>query len=88
VFDASGNLYGTTTAGGLGCNNGSCGVVYRLALQSNGTWKETTLWQFEAASDGSKPQDGRALDSAGNLFGTAKFGGSRYGYGTVFEITP
>lgn len=88
MFDASGNLYGTTTAGGLGCNNGSCGVVYRLAPQSNGTWKETTLWQFEAASDGSKPQDGLALDSAGNLFGTAKFGGSRYGYGTVFEITP
>jgi uncharacterized repeat protein (TIGR03803 family) len=28
------------------------------------------------------------IDSAGNLFGTTSFGGGRYGYGTVYEITP
>jgi len=88
VLDANGNLYGTAPAGGLGCNNASCGVVYELSPQSGGTWKETILHQFEAASDGSQPQAGLALDSAGNLFGTTKFGGSRYGYGTAFEITP
>jgi hypothetical protein len=87
IFDASGNLYGTGTAGGLGCNDSSCGAVYELSPQSDGTWKETILHQFESAGDGSIPQAGLALDSAGNLFGTAKFGGSRYGYGTVFGIT-
>jgi uncharacterized repeat protein (TIGR03803 family) len=28
------------------------------------------------------------LDSAGNLFGTTTNGGGRYGYGTVYEVTP
>jgi hypothetical protein len=88
VFDASGNLYGTTPSGGLGCNDESCGVVYRLSPQSGGSWTETVLWQFESATDGSQPQAGVMVDSAGNVFGTAKFGGSEYGYGTVFEITP
>jgi hypothetical protein len=87
-FDASGNLYGTTPAGGLGCNAESCGVVYELSPQTGGAWKETVRHQFEAASDGSEPQAGVLVDSAGNLFGTTKFGGSEYGYGTVFEITP
>lgn len=88
VFDSRGNLYGTAPAGGLGCNGGSCGVVYELSPQSGGTWKETILHQFESAGDGSQPQAGLYLDSAGNLFGTTKFGGTFYGYGTIFEITP
>lgn len=31
---------------------------------------------------------GGLLDGFGNLFGTRYYGGSRYGYGTVYEITP
>jgi uncharacterized repeat protein (TIGR03803 family) len=27
------------------------------------------------------------VDNAGHLFGTTKYGGGRYGYGTVFEIS-
>lgn len=88
VVDASGNIYGTTTYGGLGCNGSLCGVVYKLTPQSGGTWKETILHQFESAGDGSEPQRGVLLDSSGNLYGTTYFGGSRYGYGTVYEITP
>ena len=88
IFDASGNLYGATSEGGTGCNQFLCGTVFKLAPQSNGTWKETILHQFESATDGSEPQEGLILDNSGNLYGTTAAGGSRYGYGTVFEITP
>jgi uncharacterized repeat protein (TIGR03803 family) len=88
VFDPSGNLYGTTSIGGLGCNGSLCGTVYKLAPQSDGTWKEATLHQFESAEDGSQPQQGLLLDGSGNLYGTTSFGGSRHGYGTVFKIVP
>jgi uncharacterized repeat protein (TIGR03803 family) len=88
VFDASGSLYGTTAGGGLGCNGSLCGVVYQLTPQSGGTWKETILHHFESAEDGSQPQAGLLLDNAGHLYGTTEYGGGRYGYGTVFQITP
>lgn len=88
VFDASGNLYGTTARGGLGCNGSLCGVVYRLSPQSGGGWKETILHTFESADDGSAPGEGLLVDNAGHLFGTTIYGGGRFGYGTVFEITP
>jgi uncharacterized repeat protein (TIGR03803 family) len=88
VFDASGNLWGTTPTGGIGCNRNLCGVVYKLSLQTGGTWTEAIVHPFESASDGSEPDAGLFLDSSGNLYGTTYHGGSRYGYGTVFEITP
>jgi uncharacterized repeat protein (TIGR03803 family) len=88
VFDASGNLYGATSSGGSGCNRSLCGTIYKLTPQSRVTWQETILHPFESASDGSEPQQGPALDSSGNLYGTTYYGGSRYGYGTVYEITP
>jgi uncharacterized repeat protein (TIGR03803 family) len=88
VFDSGGNLYGATYAGGLGCNQSLCGTVYKLAPQANGAWKETILHQFESATDGSEPQDGVFLDIFGNLYGTTSHGGGRYGYGTIYEITP
>jgi uncharacterized repeat protein (TIGR03803 family) len=87
VFDANGNLYGTTPIGGVGCNQASCGTVYRLSPQAGGVWEEMILHHFESASDGSLPQAGLFLDNAGHLFGTTKYGGGRYGYGTVFEIS-
>ena len=88
IIDGDGRLYGTTVIGGKGCNQSSCGVVYRLSPQGGGIWKETILHQFESAEDGSQPQEGLLLDASGNLFGTTSYGGSRYGYGTVYEITP
>jgi uncharacterized repeat protein (TIGR03803 family) len=87
VLDAGGNLYGTTAAGGTGCNGFLCGVVYRLSSQA-GAWKETILHYFESAEDGSVPQAGLLLDNAGRLYGTTEYGGGRYGYGTVYEIIP
>jgi uncharacterized repeat protein (TIGR03803 family) len=82
MFDAKGNLYGTTSAGGDG--NGD-GVVFKLA-QSRGTWKESVVHQFGKGHDGSMPYYGLVLDQAGDLLGTTAIGGS--GNGVVFQITP
>jgi uncharacterized repeat protein (TIGR03803 family) len=47
IFDATGNLYGTTRFGGnLSCRGHGCGVVYKLAPNSDGAWKETVLHNF------------------------------------------
>jgi uncharacterized repeat protein (TIGR03803 family) len=93
VFDKKGNLYGITANGGTGCNFPGCGTVFRLTPQAGGTWKNTTLHNFESADDGSASQEvypaGVLLDPAtGYIYGTTQYGGGRYGYGTVFELKP
>jgi uncharacterized repeat protein (TIGR03803 family) len=37
VRDSAGNFYGTTSAGGIGCNFIGCGVVYKLDTAGNYT---------------------------------------------------
>jgi uncharacterized repeat protein (TIGR03803 family) len=98
IMDASANLYGTTTYGGLepkACgassnNPAGCGTVYELS-SSNGTWSETIIYEFTRANgDGGNPEAGLAADAAGNLYGTTLFGGSTATetYGTVYKLTP
>jgi uncharacterized repeat protein (TIGR03803 family) len=77
LMDGSGNLYGTTTAGGANGN----GTVFALPA---GSGTITTLASFNG-SNGSAPQAGLVMDSSGNLYGTAN-GGGAYGKGTVFEL--
>jgi uncharacterized repeat protein (TIGR03803 family) len=80
VFDKQGNLYGTTTAGGivnLSCPVG-CGVVYKLTPEIGGKWKYTVLHKFNG-NDGSA-SSGLIIDDKGNLYGTA--------FTVVYEITP
>ncbi len=86
VFDAAGNLYGTTEFGGTGgCSIFGCGTVYELSPDA-GVWKETVLHDFDG-SDGWEIHPGLIIDAAGNLFGMATSGGS-YNSGTVFELSP
>jgi len=83
AFDATGNLYGTTTAGGA---NGT-GTVFKLTVPEKGAkWKETVLYSFGSAPDGATPVAGVTFDKAGNLYGTTSAGGT-YGYGTIFQLT-
>jgi len=82
VFDAAGNLYGTTTYGGT---NVFYGAVFELTLV-NGKWREHVLYSFKGGKDGSYPRAGVVFDSAGNLYRTTAYGGT-YGYGTVFKLT-
>jgi uncharacterized repeat protein (TIGR03803 family) len=89
VFDAKGNLYGTTTNGGSECNKPGCGIVFRLTPQSDGSWKETILHNFEGANEGSESAAGVVIDNAtGYIYGTTQYGGSRLGYGSVFQLQP
>jgi len=86
IFDSAGNLYGTTTSGGLpGCQGFGCGTVYKLTSSGSG-WAEHTLYSFLDGTDGSAPSAGVLMDSAGNLYGATP--GSNVTGGTVFELTP
>jgi len=83
AFDAAGNLYGVTVfAGQYGQ-----GTLFKLAPNPDGTWTESVLHQFTGGEDGSMPRTTPFLDTAGNLYGTAAYGGA-YGCGTVYKMTP
>jgi uncharacterized repeat protein (TIGR03803 family) len=77
----SGELYGTTSAGGGGCG---CGTVFKVNARS-GT--ERVLHAFGSGADGAYPYYGLTRDSSGNLYGATVAGGS-FGQGTVYEFTP
>jgi len=83
IFDAAGNLYGTTTQGGAGSNGGT---VFKLAPPAAGqtAWTETVLASF-AKPGGTDPEAGVIFDKKGNLYGTTTSGGQG---GTVFELSP
>ncbi len=83
IFDAAGNLYGTTSVGGT---HGR-GTVFELTPQAGGGWTENVLHSFSIPTDGYYPQAGLIFDAAGNLYGTTRNGGGNRG-GTVFELTP
>ena len=91
IFDASGNLYGTTNFGGSGSCNLGCGTVFKLTPASGG-WTETVLYTFTSGSDGREPYARLLFDAAGNLYGTTLLGGNvnsvcSTGCGTVFKLT-
>ncbi len=87
VLDSKGNLSGTTYQGGdLGCGSGmGCGVVFKLSPVSGGGWKESVPHEFTGGSDGTFPEGGLTIDSAGHLFGTTNLGGSNT-FGVIFEL--
>ena len=82
VIDSSGNLYGTTA--GAGPYN--CGNIFELS-PTQGGWDYSDLYDFTCGSDGGEPIGSLVMDSAGNLYGNANFGGAD-NYGTVFKLTP
>ena len=98
IFDALGNLYGTTIVGGGrgSCNFNApyCGTVFKLAPNSTGGWTESVLYSFAGGGDGAFPQGGSlTFDSKGNLYGSTGVGGGtgctdNLGCGIVFELSP
>lgn len=80
VFDASGNIYVPTTAGG----EYSCGVVDKLTLVS-GVWTETVLYSFNCSSYNGAGGT-LVLDASGNIYGGTEFSGIGGG-GCVYELT-
>ena len=89
IVDQAGNLYGTTVYGGTNnCSRTGCGVVFKLAPNSGGSWTESVLYRFAGGNDGANPYAGLILDAAGNLYGTTSSGGANGFGGTVFKLTP
>src|ERR1700683_2927677 len=89
VRDANGNLYGTTSRGGVY----GAGTAFELSPPSSrgGIWTETILWDFTNGADGGAPLAPLLLlERFGNvvdLLGTANVGGVN-GKGTAFELIP
>lgn len=82
TWDASGNLYGTTNGDGAF----GLGSVFKLTPGDNG-WTLTDLHDFAGGNDGASPYGSVAVDSQGNVFGTAAVGGTA-NQGVAWEITP
>ncbi len=79
TWDAQGNIYGTTMAGGASGD----GAVYELQRSGN-SWTESVIYNF-SGPDGVSPQSGVIFDKSGNLFGTTVHGGAQ-GDGHVYEL--
>jgi uncharacterized repeat protein (TIGR03803 family) len=112
IMDSAGNLYGTTQHGGITSGNCpnfgtnttappavGCGTVFKLDPSGH----ETVLYSFTLTNgDGAQPVAGLIMDSAGNLYGTTRYGGVTSssclvfvtgppippGCGTVFKLDP
>jgi hypothetical protein len=85
VFDGSGNLDGTTSGGPAH----GFGLVFALKKPTGKvhTWAETVLHPFSDGNDGANPAAGLTLDTNGNLYGAAEYGGSAF-RGTLFQLKP
>src|SRR5581483_7538119 len=92
VSDRAGNLYGTTSGGGIY----GAGTIFELSPNPDGTWSESVLYSF-CYYDSVCPQgdftNGLTIDAAGNLYGVASSGGPPClgfdtGCGLAFELSP
>jgi hypothetical protein len=81
IFDAAGNLYGTTSDnlynGPYGYGLYSSGTVYELSPQVGGAWAEKILHRWY--DEGQALYVGLVLDAAGNLYSSTTSGSSRGG---------
>lgn len=84
IFDAAGNLYGTTPQGGTGCGSPGCGTVYELSPSQSG-WVETLLYNPPGWPNPAFTYGGVIFGPAGILYGTTVGGGSNM-VGTVYQL--
>lgn len=85
LMSGEGNFYGTAQSTGTA----SIGVVFNLRRDATG-WHDTVIHSFCSqpdCADGSYSEAGLIMDGAGNLYGTAGFGGA-HNAGVVFELSP
>jgi hypothetical protein len=94
TFDAHGNLFGTTDAGGVvsdQCTVG-CDTVFELSPASGGGWTFSSIYAFDFPH-GASPVGSLVIDASGNLYGATYDGAKEYSYcpagcGVIFELSP
>ena len=96
IVDPSGNLFGSAATGaeGAGGSRSGSGTLFEL-VKGETSYVFQLLHSFSALSsgstptnpDGALPEAALLRDDAGNLYGTAAYGGSS-GAGTVFALFP
>jgi len=97
AFGPTGDLYGTTLAGGdPSCTNsyGGCGTIFTLVPKEDGGFTFSMIAKFNNAT-GQLPASGVAIDGKGTLYGTTTTGGDfechvagDVGCGVLFAIVP
>jgi uncharacterized repeat protein (TIGR03803 family) len=83
VADSSGNLYGTTSAGGPYPH---AGVVYEV-VKGQGSWTYKDLFNFDGTAGGETPFGGVVVGPNGTIYGTTQYGGANSD-GIVFALVP
>ncbi len=96
LVEADGDLFGTATGGGTGCNGG-CGTVFEL-IPSGSTYSFKVVHRFTGPPDGAEPEWAPLVPEAnGDLLGTTRSGGTASscsdggpggvtGCGTLYQI--
>jgi len=82
VFDAAGNLYGTTSEGGAGY-----GTIFKLTPGASRSWTESVVHRFQGSPDGAFAYNPMVVDSAGNFYGATVHGGTNND-GAIYKFTP
>jgi len=91
IWDGKGNMFGTTTAGGIykGCGTytSGCGVIYEMTPNGDGAWTYHVLHRFldNSSKDGQTAYSGLVMNKAGNFYG-ATDGGGPHDQGTIFKF--
>lgn len=84
--DSTGNLYGSTTWGGVKCPGNGCGTIFQL--NQAGKFRS---YSFAGQPDGAGPT-AAPIELSGGLYGTTggggASGGDTGGFGTLFTINP
>jgi uncharacterized repeat protein (TIGR03803 family) len=89
VQGVDGNLYGTTTTGGMAYGR-AFGTIFKVSTTGN----LTTLYNFctlGACPDGQQPAAALTFGADGNFYGATTYGGTGSecgGCGTIFKVTP
>jgi uncharacterized repeat protein (TIGR03803 family) len=85
IRDSAGNFYGTTVTGGT--------TIFGTVFKFDPSGTKTILHNFTGGSGGGEPHGSLVMDTQGNIYGTAEFGGNlsvlcggMQGCGVVFKI--
>jgi hypothetical protein len=81
VFDSSGNLYGTASAGGVY----DYGMVFELSPSENGEWQINDLHNFSTIGYGAIYPNSLIFDTSGNIYCPASEGGP-LSFGAIVEL--